>query len=94
MVLPLYSFWHFDDFSWGATRVVVGEKKGGDSHGDVEGKFDSKRLVMKKWEDWEAERTGVRHRRNKFPSSLKTPQDSSPLAFDGLTPRTHSPFFK
>lgn len=92
MVLPLYSFWHFDDFSWGATRVVVGEKKG-DSHGDVEGKFDSKRLVMKKWEDWEAERTGVRHRRNKFPPSLKTPQDS-PLAFDGLTPRTHSPFFK
>ena len=23
--LPLYSFWHFDDFSWGNTRIVVGE---------------------------------------------------------------------
>lgn len=23
--LPLYSFWHFDDFSWGNTRLVVGE---------------------------------------------------------------------
>ena len=23
--LPLYSFWHFDDFSWGTTRIVVGE---------------------------------------------------------------------
>ncbi|OAD76133.1 chitin synthase [Phycomyces blakesleeanus NRRL 1555(-)] len=56
-VLPVYSFWHFDDFSWGATRVVVGEKKGA-SHGDAEGTFDSSRLTMRKWEDWEAERTG------------------------------------
>ena len=24
--LPLYSFWRMDDFSWGATRVVLGEK--------------------------------------------------------------------
>ena len=21
-ILPLYAFWHFDDFSWGATRKV------------------------------------------------------------------------
>lgn len=25
-LLPIYSFWHMDDFSWGNTRVVVGEK--------------------------------------------------------------------
>ena len=24
--LPLYSFWRMDDFSWGATRIVLGEK--------------------------------------------------------------------
>ena len=24
-VLPLYSFWHLDDFSWGSTRVVADE---------------------------------------------------------------------
>jgi len=24
-MLPLYSFWRMDDFSWGATRVVLGE---------------------------------------------------------------------
>lgn len=24
-LLPLYSFWRMDDFSWGATRVVLGE---------------------------------------------------------------------
>ena len=23
--LPLYSFWRMDDFSWGQTRVVLGE---------------------------------------------------------------------
>ena len=25
LYIPLYSFWHFDDFSWGNTRRVVGE---------------------------------------------------------------------
>jgi chitin synthase len=25
--IPIYSFWHFDDFSWGNTRIVVGEGK-------------------------------------------------------------------
>jgi chitin synthase len=25
--IPVYAFWHFDDFSWGNTRVVVGEGK-------------------------------------------------------------------
>jgi hypothetical protein len=23
--IPLYSFWHFDDFSWGNTRVIMGD---------------------------------------------------------------------
>ncbi|KAI9293914.1 fungal chitin synthase, partial [Neoconidiobolus thromboides FSU 785] len=30
-VLPVYSFWHFDDFSWGATRKIDGPDNG---HGD------------------------------------------------------------
>ncbi|CAO3672035.1 unnamed protein product [Rhizopus stolonifer] len=72
MLLPLYSFWHFDDFSWGATRVVVGEKKQ-QGHGDGEGLFDSKRLVMKRWQDWEAERKGYRPGPSKM--RLKTPKD-------------------
>ncbi|KAI8069424.1 chitin synthase-domain-containing protein [Gongronella butleri] len=57
-ILPVYSFWHFDDFSWGATRVVAGEEKGSGTHGDSDGVFDSSRLVMKKWHEWEAQRTG------------------------------------
>ncbi|ORX99919.1 hypothetical protein K493DRAFT_323786 [Basidiobolus meristosporus CBS 931.73] len=52
-VLPLYAFWHFDDFSWGQTRVVAGESEGGDDHGKKEGEFDSSRINMKKWSEFE-----------------------------------------
>jgi len=55
-VLPVYAYWHFDDFSWGQTRQVHGEKSGGDDHGKKEGEFDSSRLVMKRWADFERER--------------------------------------
>jgi chitin synthase len=85
LVLPLYSFWHFDDFSWGATRVIAGEKKD-KGHGDAEGKFDPSRLVMKKWEDWETERTGQKFNKK---MTLKTPLDS-PSAFDGKSSVTQS----
>ncbi|KAI0673927.1 glycosyltransferase family 2 protein [Trametes maxima] len=53
-ILPSYSFWHFDDFSWGQTRQVAGDK--GDSHGDKEGEFDSSHIVMKRWAEFERER--------------------------------------
>jgi chitin synthase len=53
-VLPAYSFWHFDDFSWGQTRKVQGE--GADDHGDKQGEFDSSHIVMKKWAEFERER--------------------------------------
>lgn len=26
-VLPMYAFWHFDDFSWGETRQITGDSK-------------------------------------------------------------------
>ena len=55
LVLPAYSYWHMDDFSWGETRKIVGEKKG-DDHGDKEGIFDSSHIVMKRWVDFERER--------------------------------------
>ncbi|ORX96455.1 hypothetical protein K493DRAFT_217490 [Basidiobolus meristosporus CBS 931.73] len=51
-ILPVYSFWHFDDFSWGQTRQVAGSKDG-DDHGTAEGEFDGSRIVMKKWSDFE-----------------------------------------
>jgi chitin synthase len=65
--LPLYSFWKMDDFSWGQTRVVLGEsgKKmivhvGTLSplvilitvHPQDEGKFDPRVIPLKSWHDY------------------------------------------
>ncbi|KAI9293684.1 hypothetical protein K502DRAFT_274690, partial [Neoconidiobolus thromboides FSU 785] len=50
-ILPIYSFWHFDDFSWGQTRMIAGGDKSG--HGSNEGEFDSSNIVMKRWEEFE-----------------------------------------
>ncbi|KAJ6561861.1 chitin synthase-domain-containing protein [Mycena capillaripes] len=52
-VLPAYAFWHFDDFSWGQTRKVDGDKA---ETGDKEGEFDSTHIVMKRWAEFERER--------------------------------------
>ncbi|KAJ1650663.1 hypothetical protein IWQ61_008591 [Dispira simplex] len=54
-VLPVYAFWHFDDFSWGQTRMVQGEGKD-KGHGDKDGEFDSSKIVMKRWCEFEAEK--------------------------------------
>jgi len=52
--LPLYSFWNMDDFNWGNTRVVAGEKGKKIVISD-EGKFDPSTIPRKKWEDYQAE---------------------------------------
>ncbi|KAI9474175.1 MAG: chitin synthase-domain-containing protein [Benjaminiella poitrasii] len=50
--IPVYSYWHFDDFSWGNTRVVVGEKGKKVAVGD-EGNFDPKSIPLMTWEQYE-----------------------------------------
>nr|CAG8518034.1 14835_t:CDS:2 [Entrophospora candida] len=55
LILPVYAYWHFDDFSWGETRKVEGEAKG-DDHGKKEGEFDASKVPVKRWEDWERTR--------------------------------------
>ena len=52
--LPLYAFWHMDDFSWGNTRIIMGEKGRAVVLSD-EGKFDPDSIPKKKWEDYQAE---------------------------------------
>ncbi|KAG0179881.1 hypothetical protein DFQ29_001534 [Apophysomyces sp. BC1021] len=52
--IPIYAFWHFDDFSWGNTRVVVGDKKKQIIVTDDE-KFDDKMIPLKKWAQYEQE---------------------------------------
>lgn len=54
-VLPTYAYWKFDDFSWGDTRKTAGEKtkKAGIEY---EGEFDSSKITMKRWGEFEKER--------------------------------------
>ncbi|KAI0014229.1 glycosyltransferase family 2 protein [Xylariaceae sp. FL0662B] len=52
--LPLYAFWHMDDFNWGNTRVVAGEK-GKKIVITDEGKFDPASIPRKKWEEYQGE---------------------------------------
>ncbi|KAI6143424.1 chitin synthase-domain-containing protein, partial [Pisolithus tinctorius] len=49
-MLPIYSFWHMDDFSWGATRVVLGES-GKKIIVHDEGKFDPHSILLKTWNE-------------------------------------------
>ncbi|KAK6505355.1 Chitin synthase, class 3 [Arthrobotrys musiformis] len=53
-VLPVYAFWKFDDFSWGETRKVSGDKGG--AHDEEDGEFDSDKIVMKRWRDFEKDK--------------------------------------
>ncbi|KAG1375353.1 hypothetical protein G6F61_008545 [Rhizopus arrhizus] len=66
--LPIYSFWHFDDFSWGNTRVVVGEKNQKKIIVADDETFDEKMIPLKKWsvyeqELWEMGSTGSKETR-------------------------------
>ncbi|KAF5326191.1 hypothetical protein D9611_000171 [Ephemerocybe angulata] len=53
-ILPVYAFWHFDDFSWGETRKVEGEGKG-EGH-DVGSGPSGPAVPLRRWEDWERSR--------------------------------------
>ncbi|KAF8807868.1 glycosyltransferase family 2 protein [Phlegmacium glaucopus] len=88
-VLPAYAFWHFDDFSWGQTRKVLGDK-GGD-HGDKEGEFDSTHIVMKRWAEFERDRrwkSGTQSRDSTF-YDKKT--DSNRYSMASNSDATHQP---
>jgi chitin synthase len=51
-VLPMYSFWNQDNFTWGNTRIVIGEK--GNKRVvavDDEG-FDPRSIPLQRWDDY------------------------------------------
>ncbi|KAJ2846199.1 hypothetical protein GGI22_006316, partial [Coemansia erecta] len=52
--IPIYAFWHFDDFSWGNTRMVVGDGKKARYVAEVEA-FDPATIPLRKWDDYEQE---------------------------------------
>ncbi|KAH6891643.1 chitin synthase 6 [Coprinopsis sp. MPI-PUGE-AT-0042] len=53
--LPVYSFWCMDEFSWGNTRVVVGEGKEKKVIVNDDEKFDESIIPLKKFSEYEAE---------------------------------------
>ncbi|KAI3317466.1 glycosyltransferase family 2 protein [Xylariaceae sp. AK1471] len=52
-VLPIYSFWNQDNFSWGNTRIVIGEKgsKQVVAVDDKDG-FDPRSIPLQRWDDY------------------------------------------
>lgn len=81
-LIPIYAFWHFDDFSWGNTRIVVGEKGQKKAVGPEEGKFDPESIPTKCWsqheeemmEQWEKETECSKHSKESDCSCIKNRQ--------------------
>ncbi|KAJ2402152.1 hypothetical protein GGI23_000916 [Coemansia sp. RSA 2559] len=53
--IPIYAFWHMDDFSWGNTRIVVGDDGRRQIFVKDEDPFDPDDVPMKTWAAYEAE---------------------------------------
>lgn len=51
-VLPMYSFWKQDDFSWGNTRVVLGEKGSKRVVAVEDEPFDPRSIPLQRWDDY------------------------------------------
>lgn len=54
-ILPIYSFWNQDNFTWGNTRIVIGEKgsKQVVAVDDKDG-FDPRSIPLQRWDDYAA----------------------------------------
>ncbi|KAJ1510293.1 hypothetical protein HMI54_015556 [Coelomomyces lativittatus] len=52
--IPLYAFWHFDDFSWGTTRKIEGDlsKGRGGGHDNDGDTFDPNMIPVLTWEGY------------------------------------------
>jgi chitin synthase len=51
-VLPLYSFWNQDNFSWGNTRIVIGEQNGKKVIAEDDEGFDPRSIPLQKWDHY------------------------------------------
>ncbi|KAI8338258.1 chitin synthase [Chlamydoabsidia padenii] len=76
--LPVYSFWHFDDFSWGNTRVVVGDNKQKKIIVTDDEKFDEKMIPLKKWSVYEQELWQVADGKSYYSANNNNPSQNDP----------------
>ena len=51
-VLPIYSFWNMDNFSWGNTRIVIGEKGAKQVVAVEDEPFDPRSIPLQRWDDY------------------------------------------
>lgn len=51
-VLPIYSFWNQDNFSWGNTRIVIGEKGNKQVVAVEDEGFDPRSIPLQRWDDY------------------------------------------
>ena len=58
--LPLYSFWHFDDFTWGSTRNVHLDDFDQATLKDSEEVFDPSMVPVKPWSEYVEQDLGWR----------------------------------
>ena len=53
-ILPIYSFWNQDNFSWGNTRIVIGEKGDKKLVAVQDDGFDPRSIPLQRWDDYAA----------------------------------------
>jgi chitin synthase len=51
-VLPIYSFWNQDNFTWGNTRIVLGEKGSKQIVAVDDEGFDPRSIPLQRWDDY------------------------------------------
>jgi chitin synthase len=51
-ILPMYSFWNQDNFSWGNTRIVIGEKGNKQVIAIDDEGFDPRSIPLQRWDDY------------------------------------------
>ncbi|QPH04454.1 hypothetical protein C2857_001464 [Epichloe festucae Fl1] len=51
-ILPIYSFWNQDNFSWGNTRIVIGEKGNKQVVAVDDEGYDPRSIPLQRWDDY------------------------------------------
>lgn len=77
LVLPVYSFWNQDNFSWGNTRIVIGEKGNRQIVAVDDESFDPRSVPLQTWDHY-ATTHDLPGRRGLATSVEKPHQDDAP----------------
>lgn len=93
-VLPIYSFWHFDDFTWGETRKIHGIDTSTVDNEERRGTklLDSLTIEKRLWHSWEQERLKMPSKRiEKTKRSIPIKSTLQPISDIQSTPSRHVP---